>query len=441
MAEAECRRDTLPERWWRDPEHLQHELKVHGTYSATARAHGIKPYLLAKAWSDHSLPPRADGRPAKRPTGPGQSRHAGAQPFKPGVTIRGDWALFVTEPTPYQLGDIDGLLRDRGLDPEEWLVERVTVNEWDAYAGRDDADNEPRVVKLRQLKAHLKRKVRVDWLFPAVDVEKRHRPKKSNRRAADTLAVVLGDQQAPYHDEDLHRAFLRWLADVQPQLGALTGDTIDLPTISRHADRPHWNAAPQECINAGFRLLSDYVDASPSTSWRKLRGNHDWRLESELLTRAERMFGLTPADIPGEEQIPGYSIRRFLHLDRLGVELVGREGDKWELAEIELAPGVVVRHRPPNEKKLTRLHRTVIAGDTHRQSIKRVTVWHGATPHIITLVETGCMCRTDGLGFADHPDWQPGFATVALGRDGSVGFDLAAWDDGVLTWRGERWKP
>jgi hypothetical protein len=152
------------------------------------------------------------------------------------------------------------------------------------------------------------------------------------------------------------------------------------------------------------------------------------------------MFGLAPAPIAGEEQVPGSSIRRLLHLDALHIELVGREGDKWEIAELEFAPGVWARHQPPNLKKHLRLNRDVVAGDTHRQIIRHVTVFNDHDePVVRTLVEAGCMCRTDGLGYTEHPDWQPGFVTVAVGADGEKSYDLAVWRNGRLTWRGETW--
>lgn len=46
----------LPERWWRDRDLLQAEVKEHGSLAEAARAHGAKANLLRKAWSDFGLP-------------------------------------------------------------------------------------------------------------------------------------------------------------------------------------------------------------------------------------------------------------------------------------------------------------------------------------------------------------------------------------------------
>lgn len=355
-----------------------------------------------------------------------------------GVTVTGDTAAAVL-PAGASIADLDALLRDRGLDPADWHVERVTVNEWDALAHGGGDDGEPRVVKLRQMKAHLRNRRSV--IGPAREVARRHRPEPGTSHKAGRLVAVMGDQQAPYHDPDLHRAVLRWLADVQPAELVLTGDTADFPTISRHRDRPRWNASVQECVDASYRLLSDYADAVPNARRVKLRGNHDWRLESELMDRAERMAFVRPAPRGPDDELHLYSVRRLLHLDALGYELAGVEGDDWRFGEHVLAPSLAVRHEPPSAQKAARLNRSVMAGHTHRQGIRHVTGYEGGEPVVRTIVEVGCLALTrGGLGYAPDPDWQPGFATVQVAADGSHSFDLAAWRGGVLSWRGERWK-
>jgi hypothetical protein len=356
-------------------------------------------------------------------------------------TAQGDEATFVMPPGA-DLKDIPGLLRDRGIDPDDWHVERVTVNEWEALASGGGPDGEPRVGTLRQMKAILRNRKAV--VGQAVEVAKRHKPigKPTADRKKPSLVVVLGDQQAPYQDEQLHKVVLRWLAEVQPNEMVLTGDTADFPRISRHRDRVNWNAETQECVNVSYRLLSDYCDAHPAMRRRKLRGNHDWRLESELMDRAERMAFLRPADRDGEREHHLYSIRRLLHLDELGIELVGQEGEDWRYGEASIVPGLVVRHEAPNEKNTLRLNRSIVAGHTHRQSIRSVTMRNEANEEVVRdVVETGCLCRTsEGLGYTPDPDWQAGFATIAIRPDGSHHIELATWRNGVLTWRGERWK-
>lgn len=466
MAEEvlECLGDQLPNRWWRskapcpcggDHKIIQHERMAHRSNAAAARAHGVGVQNVSAAWSSwHGLPKLPVGYEAeisdpveetKRPISPVTGQEPGLR-----IDFRRGSALLVTDPQDIrdnpELGDVDKLVRERGLDPEEWIVDRVKVNEWEGFyrnpVESDDGETGfvAEKVTLRQLVANLRRKPPLELIYPAVEVRKRAKPVKGSDKAVRLIACI-GDQQADYHDEYLHQAFCRWLTDVQPTEIVLLGDTCDFPTISRHPDRPHWDSTPQQCVNVGYRLLSEYRDAVPDARMRKLRGNHDWRLESELLNRAERMFGLAPAE-NGDEQIPGYSIRRLLHLDALHIELVGREGDKWQLAEIEIAPGVYARHQPPNQKKHMRLNRDVIAGDTHRQSIRQVTVFNDDDePVVRTLIEAGAMCRTDGIGFVEHPDWQPGFVTAAINEAGEASYELAVWRNGKLTWRGESWAP
>lgn len=405
-------------RWTR--ERLEEELTRHGSAEAVAKAHGLSGGTIRNAM-------KRQGIVTKTPRAERAS----------GVAMGDQGTAVATLPPGVDLSNLDALLRARGLEPDDWIVERVTVNEWESPVGHGSRE----VITLHQLKAHLIHTTAT--VHPAREVERRIPGIPLPRGPLDSeLVVVLGDDQAPYHDEDLHEALCRWLHAMQPERGVITGDTLDLPTISRHADRLRWSASAQECVDVGYRLLSERVDASDVTRWHKLRGNHDWRLESELMTRAERMAFLTPALQPGREREDHlYSLRRLLHLPELGIELGGVEGEDWRMGEVRLAPGVVVMHEPPNEKKATRLNRTVVAGHTHRQSIRQWTSFdYDDEPVIHQVVETGCMAQTkDGLGYAHRPDWQQGFATVTIHPDGTHQVELAEWRNGILTWRGERW--
>lgn len=362
---------------------------------------------------------------------------AAGGPETAGVSIDGDKAT-VSLPVGTDLGDVEELLRSRGLDPADWAIESVRSNEWEALAYGGGADGEPRIVTLRQLKV-IVRNLRA-IVQPAAEVRRRPAPKPRKRKKGPKLVVVAGDHHAPYHDPALHDVFRRWLAEEKPDEGIVAGDTLDLPTLSRFLPRKRWHASVQECVDAGYRLLSELRDANDRTIWRKMKGNHDWRLERTLLERTPDMAHVVPAGEGPDEHL--FSVRRLLHLEALGIDLVGDDGEEWQRVEVPVAPGLVIRHEPPSSTKAARLARSVMSGHTHRQSIRYVTSYGAeGEPIIRTLVEVGTMAATrEGLGYADLPDWQQGFATVAIWPDGTSSFDLAEWRDGVLTWRGKRYR-
>lgn len=404
------------EQWWHDPDLLKERVEECGGFAAASRRYGGVASTLKSAWLRFDYVPFVRQQTAE----------------KPGKRV-GTKEAIVTA----QVGesDVDEIVTRAGLSLDEWVVERTVLNEWEAMS-RDET-GKPVVTKLHQLKVFLKKRVDLSWVFPAVEVTERRKPHLGTSVGGSRLVWLGGDEQAPYNDAKLEEALLRWLADVRPDEMVGLGDIMDFPTISRHGDRPSWAASAQDCINAAYRIMSNRRDVAPDARYRIVRGNHDWRIESELLSRAERMFGIRPADIAGVDPVAALSIRRLLHLDALQVELVGVEGDKWEMARVPVAPGLVAQHRL---SKGPRVRSSVVAGDSHRQSLKQVTEWEEGEMVTRTFVEAGCMCNPlGGLGYAVDPDWQQGFVTAAVAADGSIGFDLGVWRDGKLTWRGEVW--
>lgn len=368
-----------------------------------------------------------------------ETRRAGA-PERPGVSLDGDRASIVL-PEGAGLTDINGLIRSRGLDPDEWVVESVRVNEWEALAYGGGPDGEPRVVTLHQLRVFLRNLAASVKPAPAVPKRLLERPGRRRTGSGTVLVAVVGDQHAPYHDVALHRAFLGWLRDVRPQKVVSNGDLLDLPSVSRFRTRRLWNASVSECVKAGGIWLREAVEASPDTLWVKLRGNHEQRTENTLIDRAPELADVVPAFEP--EGAPHmFSMRRLLHLDDLGVELIGDEREDFARIEYEIAPGVSVRHEPPRAERSRRMARGIIAGHDHRQAITHETAFDAAgEPYLRTVVHVGAMADTSsGLGYAIDPNWQRGFATAAVYADGAVSYDLATWDGASLTWRGDRWS-
>jgi hypothetical protein len=358
-------------------------------------------------------------------------------PERPGIKRDGDSATLVSRASS-DLTTPEEAMAARGLDPQEWEVKNMTVNEWDSLG----PGGKPRT--MRQLKLYLAKRTPFRFVFPAVETEYRA-PKKWRPPNGSRLVVFVGDQQAPYQDPKLHDLFRQWLYRNRPHEGILIGDTLDLPTISRHKDNPEWHVPVQECINAGYLVLRDYVRASEGTRWQKLIGNHDERIRNELLTRAERLYRIRPADIPGEPQEEdALSIRRLLHLDALGIDLIVPRGN-YTHAQIQLTDGLIVRHgwltgANSAAASLRRLSCSIVVGHTHKQRITHRTVYDAhKRPTLLKGVETGCMCKIeDGLGYTVDPDWVNGFATATVWADGRFHIDLAQYEDGVLYWRKQR---
>lgn len=356
------------------------------------------------------------------------------------TVVRGDTATI--EADPVDLGDIEGLLRSRGLKPEEWVVVSATLNEWDGPVAGGGAQT------LRQLKVTLRRAPRLILAGPAVHVPAVKRPAAARRRAARPDVIVIeGDHQAPYFDPALDAAACRLIADLQPAEHIMLGDTLDLPTISKHADHPAAQARVQECIQAGYELLRRRREAWPAARSRKLKGNHDWRLEGELLIRAERLYGIKPADTGGGAEDHAMSLRRLLHLDALGVELV-EDPRGWQHAEVEIVPGprgLVVRHgwmtgANTAQRSMHRRGRSMIVGHGHRR--EHVWWWDAGQEceRVGVMAGTMSLARSSQFPhFAVADDWLQGLVTVTRWPDGRFVVEHAAWDGEALRWRDRAW--
>lgn len=372
---------------------------------------------------------------------------------RPGITISGDEAEVTSEPQPFtsELADPPTLIRERGLDPEEWEIVKLTINEWDAMTS-DKAYGDNQIVKMRQLKVYLKKKFLFNFVLPAKDRPTYVRPKSKARSVKGEgakLIVAAGDQQAPYHDPRLHGLFCDWLEENQPDKGVLIGDTVDFPDISRHPDNPEWHVSAQECIDAGYLLLRDYVQSSESTDWTKLCGNHDERIRRRLLNYQTRLYDIKPANKGDGEERSVWHISNLLHLDDLGIEYVDPDGN-YDHAQVRISRYLAARHghiarKGAGSSALATLEHfgySLLIGHTHRQALIHKTT-HDIDGRLTTLAaaEIGCMCLIKGgLGYTPAPDWTNGFATTSVWSDGTFKIDLGTFVDGALYWRDQRFS-
>jgi len=369
---------------------------------------------------------------------------APVQADTPGTKITGDKATVTSKPS-LEYNDPDTLLKERGLEPDEWEVSSVTVNEWDSPTGET----------LKQLKVNCQRKKSIAWPEPAqinLDILKPSKVKDVNELSGGKARIVVcvGDHQAPYHNKELHLLFMEWLQVNQPDEGILIGDTMDLPSISRHPAEPEWAATTQECVNAAGQILYDYRVSSPDTQWTKLAGNHDERLRRAVINNISDFYGLKPAEIEEMDEIPPiHSPRLLLRLDELGIHYEEPNGS-YNQAQVRISDHLAARHGWLAKKNsgtsahatLDHLGHSVIVGHTHRQSrVHQTKFTIDGKAVVTTAVETGCMCRIEeGLGYTVAPDWQNGFCVCTVWPDGTFAIDLATYVDGVLLYRDQRYS-
>lgn len=353
------------------------------------------------------------------------------------LTINHDSAV-ATSDIEENLSNPTSLLEERGLDPNDWEITSLKVNEWDG------ANGEP----CKQLTVHAKRKwTQLSLLQPAYEPDTYTAPKKVAPKPSTLprLVVFAGDQQAPHHDAHLHDLFCSWLDENKPEFGILMGDTVDFPDISRHPQNPEWDTTAQDCINSGYLLLRDYVQSSTNTQWTKLMGNHDERIRSRLLNLFTNLYGLRRADIPGEDtEAPALCMSNLLRLEALGIDFIRPNGN-YEHAQVQVSKHLAARHGWIAKKgsgasalaTLEQLGFSVVVGHTHRQSLVHKTTHDiDGRPSTLAAAETGCLCEIkDGLGYTVAPDWQNGFATASVWPDGTFKIDLATYANDKLYYR------
>ena len=374
----------------------------------------------------------------------------------PSFTLDGDDAKIVSR--VHAVHDLDSeklntpenLLRERGLDPDEWEITHMKVNEWDAMTS-DKAEGDNRIVTMKQLTVNLKRRVPLDLVVPARMPGNyiRELPKARSQYDDEVRTVVfVGDQQAPKHDKRLHDLFLEWMDYNRPDEGIMMGDAGDFSRLSKYADNPEWDEEVQECIDSVYMIKRETVQASPTTTWTMIEGNHDTRLRTMVLNKLPAIYGLCKAKVPGKlPDLPVLSIPSLLRLDELGIEYATPKGD-YEHAQVKITKNLAARHGWIVRKgagasalaTLEHLGHSIVIGHVHRQSIVHKTVHDiDGNPGTIAAMETGCMCTADGLGYAVNPDWQQGFGTATIWPDGFFKLELATYVNNTLLYREQRY--
>lgn len=357
------------------------------------------------------------------------------------------------------LDDPDRMLSQRGLNPEDWEITHLTVNE---YQGPNSADAVEKggdsKITYYQTKFTCTKKRPEIQLVAARDDGRVFKPRIRKLGRLPKLVVIVGDQQAPFQDPGLHDKFLDWMEYYQPQGGVSLGDTADYPDISRHRLDPQNTATVNECTQSTYDMLLDYRLAGPDVEWIILGGNHcSERLRNILLDKpaVRPVYGIKRADTAEETGPEVITVEHLWRLDELGFKFIDPHG-AYDLAEHKLTDNLAVRHGWIARKDsgstaletLKALGYSILVGHGHRQAQVFKTVHDiDRSAKVLTGVEIGCMCRVtqeigaDGRIWPNYtvaPDWQQGFATAMIWPDGMFKIDLATYVNGTLLYKDMR---
>lgn len=329
---------------------------------------------------------------------------------------------------------LDDLLRIGKVDLKVWEVEQWKLNKWEIGA-KDDTGaivTEP----LFQVWAKFRRR-KMKALQPVIQpVEsniKKHKYKEPMRRkrAPVTTALILPDPQFGY-TRDRHTGQLEpfhdWRAlDIAVQIAGMLnphyvvylGDILDLPTWSDKFPRaPNMYFTTQPAIVAAHWWLAQVRMAARSAVHTLLEGNHDKRLEAQIVEHLKEAYDLRPADelaLP-----PAMSIPRLLALHRLGIQY----SKAYPNGEFWLAPHFLCKHGDVARGGVGATAKAVLAdhdvsvmyGHIHRIEMLMRTKFNGNRTTTIGAYSPGCLCRIDGIvpGRKARQNWQQGLAVVSL---------------------------
>lgn len=330
--------------------------------------------------------------------------------------------------------------KERGIDTDEFVPVSAIVKRYPIQLG------DGRVEEADYLSVTTKRKTGMTVLEVAPAPKVRKVTPLKPRRGEPEVTVLMGCDQAPYHDEQAHELVCGLLAMLQPHRAIHLGDLLDFPSVSKYKANPEFRASVRDCHVAAHRLLLERTQASPGTRWDLLPGNHDHRLPDFLRSgMPSEVADLAPVG----ESDPWWHPRRMLHLDALGVNYVDPVGGQWERAQVQLAPTLVARHGWRTGKAVAarqtaqELGVSVVTAHTHRQALTPVTIGRDGVEFLLWAMEVGCLCAIgDGFGYIPGiADWQQGVGIATVWPDGSHAFEHAQIVDGALRWRGQSYTP
>jgi len=346
------------------------------------------------------------------------------------------------------INEVWRMLEERGFSPDDWEIQSLTVNQW-------EAPSTDGVQLFEQTKATLKQKPKylgelISSLGSIGSAGFSPQP-KLKAKAKQEMLVILGDHQLPFRNEILTELSHSFLNNLKPDGLVYMGDLIDFPNLSHFATNPDFTSTVQQGIDLGHRTLRDLKDSAGLKKGSEMifiEGNHEVRLRKALVEKLPQLFGIKKADVTDDEKSVLH-LASLMRFDDLGWTYWDEPSDVYPHPEYEIVKGLFARHGNFVRAKagmsalanLDRVDGSIIQGHTHRLAITHHSRWTGQQMNLYTAIETGTMADLKGLGYSKQPDWQGGFITLVVDRKTNTFHpELVIFNEDTITWRGFFWK-
>lgn len=242
----------------------------------------------------------------------------------------------------------------------------------------------------------------------------------------DGIILVGGDAHYwPGHPSTGHRAFVKFIKKLKPNIVVVNGDVFDGASVSRHPS-VNWEQNPSvidelETCQARMHEILQAAGTKSELFWTL--GNHDARFEARLVQSAPEyagVFGTSLKDHFSERWQPCYSV--FIN-DELVVKHRYKGGD--------FAP----------QHNTMRAGMSIVTNHLHSAKVIPFTDYRGTRYG----VDTGCLADLNGKQFTygeDNPvNHRSGFAVITYHKGRLMYPELVLKvDDTTVEFRGELFK-
>lgn len=339
---------------------------------------------------------------------------------------------------------LEDLLERAGVDPEDWIVSKHSVNAWEAFAGRGES-GDPETVTLHQVKAWLER--RPSFWAKRVECNPIRRHPTKGDIDVKTCLIVPDSQHGfrrhedgslePLHDRKACDVVIQACRLLQPTTIVLLGDMLDLAPWGSYSTDLSLRWTTQPSLVELHWFISQLRLASPSARIVYLEGNHEYRIQRVLTDAAAgEAVNLRPADSLDGNAV--MSIPHLLSLDKLDVEYVAPYGKPFWWEGVRFHHGSLVRSRGGQTvtAMLGQGHaHSQVVGHIHRREVASRTIPTAEEPgrKTISALSPGCLCRVDDAvphkAGTSQLDWQHGLG-IAYATSSGTSLHLVPIDDG-----------